>query len=236
VPLFSPTVPTAVDVPEPASRWVVRLIEHFGSALCRLIAHVDLPTRPEGYDESKRLPIVFVGNHRSLFDVVLGMRMMRRWDHSARLMVKGDFFERPAFGALLRALGAIPVTNGRGAKLAFDQAVEALRRGESVILMPEARIVHPEERPLGTGELVSTIGRLVAAAPCYVAITGLIGADVAWPSRGNFPSTRPWRRRPVVTIRSYIRDDLHVMPHKDITAVLTAELRAIVNRMEALHA
>jgi Acyltransferase len=229
-------VPVDVDVPEPAPRWVVLAIEHAGSALARLIAHVDLPKRPEGYDESKSLPIVFVGNHRSLYDVVLGMRMMRRWDHSARLMVKGDFFDRPVLGQLLRALGAIPVTNGRGAKLAFDQAVEALRRGESVILMPEARIVHPEERPLGTGDLVSTIGRLISAAPCYVAITGLIGADVAWPSRGMFPSTRPWKRRPVVTIRSYIRNDLHVMNHKEITALLTTELRSIVTRMEISHA
>lgn len=213
----------------------MRIVEHLGSALARCIAHVDLPVRPEGYDEKKRLPIVFVGNHRSLFDVLLGMRMIRRWDHRARMMVKGEFFERPGLGHLLRILGAIPVTNGRGAKLAFDQAVEALKRGESVILMPEARIVHPEERPLGTGELVSTIGRLIAAAPCVVAITGLVGADVAWPSRSTRPKLRPWRR-PTVTIRSYIRDDLHVMSHREITSLLTTEMRAIVNRMESTYA
>ncbi len=230
-------VSTVVVLPDPSPRWLVRLIEHLGSGLARAIAHVDLPKSPEGFASKGTLPIVFVGNHRSLFDVLLGMRMMRRWNHSARLMVRGDFFEKPFLGQLLRSLGAIPVHQGRGAKVAFDQAVEALKRGESVILMPEARIVHVEERPLGTGDLVSTIGRLIAAAPCVVAITGLIGADVAWPSRGNFPTVKPWRRRPTVTIRSYIRKDLHVMAHRDITSLLTVELRALVNRMELpIHA
>jgi hypothetical protein len=156
---------------------------------------------------------------------------MRRWDHPARLMVKGDFFERRFLGPLLRLLGAIPVHSGRGAKLAFDQAAMALRQGESVIIMPEARIVPKAERLLGTGDLVSTVGRLVAVRECIVVVSGLVGADDVWPSGAMRPHIRPWKR-PSVCIRSFAMQDLHLMPPKEITARLQCELRGIVNRME----
>ncbi len=223
--------PSSVTVPSQAPRPIVRCVEQLGSVLAGILANIDIPRRPEGLEHGTRLPVVFIGNHRSLFDVVLGMRIMRRWNHPARLMVKGDFFDRRLTGALLRLLGAIPVTPGRGAKAAFDQAAQALRGGQSVIIMPEARVVPPEERPLGTGDLVSTVGRLVAVRECVVVVSGLVGADDVWPSGARRPRIRPWRR-PSVRIRSFAIHDLHLLSPKEITARLQSELRGIVNRME----
>lgn len=219
------------ELPRAAPRRVQRLVEHFGSGLARALARIDLPLLPEGFEARNGLPIVFIGNHRSLFDVFLGMRMIRRWNTPARLMVKGDFFERPGLSLLLRLLGAISVTPGRGALRGFDQAALALRNGESIIIMPEARIVPPEERPEGTGDLVSTLGRLVAVGPCLVVVNGLIGADDVWASGASFPHVRPWRR-PRVKIRSVAIPDLHLMAHRETTAFLQTELRAILKRME----
>ncbi len=221
-----------VELPHGAPRPVQRLVEHFGSGLARVLARVDVPRLPEGFEARNGLPIVFIGNHRSLFDVFLGMRMIRRWNTPARLMVKGDFFERPGLSLLLRLVGAISVTPGRGAKRALDQASLALRNGESIIIMPEARIVPPEERPEGTGDLVSTLGRLVAVGPCLVVVSGLVGADDVWPSGASFPRFRLWRR-PRVTIRSVAIPDLHTVPPREITAHLQVELRAILSRMES---
>ena len=221
-----------LSFPRGAPRPVQRLVEHFGSGLARVLSKIDLPLLPEGFEARSGLPIVFIGNHRSLFDVLLGMRMVRRWNTPARLMVKGDFFERPGLGLLLRMLGAISVTPGRGAKRAFDQATLALRNGESIIIMPEARIVPPHERSEGTGELVSTLGRLVAVAPCMVVVSGLIGADDVWPAGSSLPRIRPWRR-PRVRIRSVAIPDLHTVAHREITANLQVELRAILNRMDS---
>jgi Acyltransferase len=220
-----------VELPRSAPRWVMRIVEHIGSGFARSLAHIDLPKLPEGWDQKGNLPVVFIGNHRSMFDVFIGMRMMRRWNAPARMMVKGDFFDKPVSGQLLRLLGAIPVTSGRGAKLAFDQAAEALRAGESVIIMPEARVVPTDERPLGTADLVATLGRLVAIRPCVVAVTGLIGADEVWAPFTSIPTARPWRRG-LVRIRCYVQHDLHELNHRTITAQLQTELRGIVNRME----
>lgn len=222
-----------VVLPHSAPRPVVRLIEHLGSGVARLLARIEVPQAPEGFELRGDLPLVLIGNHRSLFDVLLGMRMMRRWNAPGRLMVKGDFFDRPGLGLLLRTLGAIPVVQGRGAKLAFDQAALALRNRQSIIIMPEARIVPPHERLEGTGELVSTLGRLVSSGPCMVVVTAMIGADDVWPVGASKPVIRPWRR-PTVRIRSIAIRDLHELPHRDITARLQLEMRAILKRMESL--
>jgi 1-acyl-sn-glycerol-3-phosphate acyltransferase len=223
---------TPVSLPTAAHPLVRRLIEHAGSSVARCLAHVDLPQRPEGWRSD--LPVIFIGNHRSLFDVLLGMRMVRRWNAPARFMVKADFFDRRLTGPLLELLGAIPVGVGRSAKTAFDQAALALERGESIVIMPEARVVPPEERPLGTGDLVSTLGRLVKVRPCVVAVTGLIGADEVWPLGSMKPRIRPWRR-PTVVIRSYVREGFDELNYREVTAVLQDELRALVRRMEPLQ-
>jgi 1-acyl-sn-glycerol-3-phosphate acyltransferase len=222
---------SSVVLPQLAPRPIVRLVEDIGSIVARSLSRIDIPRRPEGFDQRPDLPVVFIGNHRSLFDVVIGMRITRRWNAPARMMVKGEFFQRRLSGFLLRTLGAIPVHSGRGAKAAFDQAALALQRGESIIIMPEARVVPADERPLGTADLVSTVGRLVATRECRVVVSGLIGADDVWPIGSTLPRIRPWQR-PSVRIRSMVLSDLHLLPPKEITARLQSELRGIVNRME----
>jgi 1-acyl-sn-glycerol-3-phosphate acyltransferase len=220
-----------VSLPSPAPKLVFNAMVAMGSGLSRCLARIDIPRQPEGIEARNGLPLVFIGNHRSLFDILLGMRIIRRWNTPGRFMVKGEFFERRWTGSMLRVLGAIPVTNGRGAKLAFDQAAQALRSGESVVIMPEARIVPAEERPLGTGDLVSTLGRLVSVGPCMVVISGLIGADDVWPVGAKRPVIRPWSR-PSVRIRSFTLTDMHLLSSKEITQRLQNELRGIVTRME----
>ncbi len=222
---------TDVELPHSAPRPIIRLIEHLGSGIARLLARIEVPPAPEGFELRGDLPLVLIGNHRSLFDVFLGMRMMRQWNAPGRLMVKGDFFDRPGLGSVLRTLGAIPVLQGRGAKRAFDQAALSLRSRQSIIIMPEARIVPPEERPEGTGELVSTLGRLVSSGPCMVVVTGMVGADDVWPAGASKPVIRPWRR-PTVRIRSIAIPDLYQLPHREITARLQLEMRALLTRME----
>ncbi len=222
----------SVAAPKAASGPVRLGIMVLGSFVAQCLARVDLPRQPDGMESRNGLPLVFIGNHRSLFDVVLGMRMMRRWKLPARMMVKADFFEKRFAGFLLRSLGAIPVSSGRGAKRAFDQAADVLRLGESIIIMPEAKIIPAHERPFGTAELVSTLGRLVALGPCMVVVTGLIGADDVWPVGARLPRIRPWAR-PSVRIRSFVLSDMHRLPPKEITAQLQVELRGIVNRMES---
>lgn len=226
----SPARP-AVSLPTTGPKPILTAVVMLGATLSRCLARIDIPRHPEGIEARNGLPLVFIGNHRSLFDILLGMRIIQRWKTPGRFMVKGEFFERPGLGFLLRALGAIPVNSGRGAKLAFDQAAYALRSGESVVIMPEARIVPADERPHGTGELVSTLGRLVAVGPCMVVVSGLIGADDVWPVGAKWPVLRPWER-PHVRIRSFTLTDMHLLTSKEITARLQHELREIVGRME----
>jgi len=170
-----------------AGRWSERLIKP--------VARLDVPT-------SIRLirdrPILFAGNHRSLFDVFATLAVLGRFQVSSRILIRADLVDSGATGVLLRRLGSI-ATSRTNREEAEDSAVEALQLGETVSLMPEGRLVPPEDRSAtGVGPGRPGLSRIARRSGAAVVPVAFIGTDRIWP-RGSMP--RLQLPRPAVKIR-----------------------------------
>lgn len=133
-------------------------------------------------------PCVVVSNHESVLDPLVLSLAARE---PVRFMAKEELWRRRWSGRLMEALGAFPVSRGRGDREALARAVALLREGAIVGLFPEGT-VHggPWQRgaakvALLTGAPVVPVrlegtGRALAGArlrPVKVRVT--VGAPVA---------------------------------------------------------
>ena len=83
---------------------------------------------------------VMVLNHSSFVDFFTAARRpFLRLGRPVRILAKASLFESRFMGPLMRAAGHIPVDRRAGAA-ALDAAVEALRRGELIGMLPEQTI------------------------------------------------------------------------------------------------
>lgn len=99
------------------------------------ISGVDLRVQGEEHLWSQR-PAVFIFNHQSAIDVALMLKLVRK---DATGIAKQELRWNPLFGPLFRAAGVVFVERGKTRKAieALEPAVEALRRGRSLIIAPE---------------------------------------------------------------------------------------------------
>lgn len=97
--------------------------------------------RVRGMDHVPRTGgVVVAANHMSFWDFFLvGSGPYLQWGRPARILAKQSLFDAPVFGPVMRAAGHIPVKRGRGRR-AYTAAVDALARGELVLVLPEATI------------------------------------------------------------------------------------------------
>ncbi len=170
-----------------AGRWSERLITP--------VARLDVP-------DSIRLvrsrPILFAGNHRSLFDVFATLAVLGRFQVSSRILIRADLVDSGATGVFLRRLGSI-ATSRTNRQEAEDSAVEALESGQTVSLMPEGRLVPPAERSAtGVGPGRPGLSRIARRSGAAVIPVAFVGTDRVWP-RGGLP--RLGLPRPEVKIR-----------------------------------
>ena len=143
-------------------------------------------------------PILFAGNHRSLFDVFATLAVLGRFQVSSRILIRADLVDSGATGVLLRRLGSI-ATSRTNRQEAEDSAVEALELGQTVSLMPEGRLVPPEERSAsGVGPGRPGLSRIARRSGAAVIPVAFVGTDQVWP-RGGVP--RLGLPRPQVKIR-----------------------------------
>ena len=79
-------------------------------------------------------------NHQSFWDFfAVAGHPFRSLNRPIRIMAKKSMFEAPLLGRLFAATGCIPVDRMAGED-AFRGAIEALQRGELVLIMPEGTI------------------------------------------------------------------------------------------------
>lgn len=83
---------------------------------------------------------VIVSNHTSFWDFfTTGRLAYLGWGRPVRILAKKSLFDVPVLGYLMRKAEHIPVHRGSGGR-ALSSAVEALRRGELVLVLPEQTI------------------------------------------------------------------------------------------------
>jgi 1-acyl-sn-glycerol-3-phosphate acyltransferase len=163
---------------------------------------------------------VIASNHTSFWDFfTTGRGPYLTWGRPVRILAKGSLFRVPVFGWLMGKAEHIPVQRGAGAP-ALASAVDALRRGELVLVLPEQTISPSFELlPFKQGAV-----RMAAAAGVPLV------PSVSWGShRFHTTGRRPrWSWRLPVVVR--YGEPLHPTPQDDLAEV-TSELR---RRMQQL--
>ncbi len=86
-------------------------------------------------------PMIMVANHVSHVDPFLVAKFVLDSARVPRILAKESIFEVPAVGWGMRVMGHIPVKRGStGAQQSLSAAVQALERGEVIVLNPEGTV------------------------------------------------------------------------------------------------
>lgn len=196
--------------------WATRMIG--------LVAHLELPT---DINMPPERPLIVAGNHRSLLDVFCAAAACHSMGGSGRFLVQATYFSTPVLGRWLKSIGCIPL-NSKTKEAAFVEATEALQRGELLGIMPEGRLVPPDQRTPQTGQLRTGVSELARATNAVVRPISFHHTDVVWP-KDRWP--RRVRPKPTVTIRfgpdlSFDTDD-HVANTQVVDDALTELLNGL---------
>lgn len=134
--------------------------------------------------------VLIVANHVSQIDTFLIARLVWQAGRVPRFLVKSQVFDWRGVGRILRGAGQIPVFRGTtDAANSLQVAVDALARGEAVVIYPEGTTTkHPENWPMQGKTGVARLVLLCADVP--VVPVGQWGAH-----RTRFRASRLVRRR-----------------------------------------
>ncbi len=156
--------------------WFVRSGAVMGN-LARLGAKVHLP---EVLTLPTNRPVIMAGNHRSLLDLAVTMAIFSKFGVSSRIMVREDLVNHGIGGKYLRSIGCIATSKDRRDE-SEAEAIAALKAGHMVSLMPEGRLVSPEDWVDGVGPGRQGVSRIALAANAVVVPVGFSSTEKVWP-------------------------------------------------------
>ena len=171
---------------------------------------------------------IIAANHRSLFDVVAGLIGLHHFRRYPRLLIASEYVTGRWTGPFARAIGAIPVERGEGSYAALDAAVDALREGVPILVMPEGRLHWDPEQPHATGPARTGVSRLAVEGDVVVVPAGLVGTERVWPATAKLPRLNPFRRKRVTIC---VADEELVLSgddHHANTERVMAEIRKLI--------
>ncbi|MEC8766990.1 MAG: lysophospholipid acyltransferase family protein, partial [Actinomycetota bacterium] len=149
-------------------------------------------------DLPRSSPIIFAANHRSFFDVIIAWAFFSLSGVNCHCLIRADLFSKPLMGSWLRKNGCI-ATSRDTREEAELQAIEKLKAGYAVAIMPEGRLVPPADRPEGVGQGRPGISRIARATGATIVPVAITGSDLVWPLGKGFPIPR--LKRPVIKVR-----------------------------------
>ena len=160
---------------------------------------------------------VLAGNHQSFLDpVLLGLGLRRQVGFVAR----STLFANPLFGALIRALGAVPIERDRGDMGALRSVKDALASGTALVMFPEG--TRTRDGSVGRCKAGAAIAARAARAP--IVFAAIDGAHDAWPRHRRLP-------RPFATIRVVYGEPVAYgrgTDHREVGDDMRARLRALL--------
>ena len=133
-------------------------------------------------------PAIVVGNHRSYFDPTVMGLLVARAGRSARFLGKKEVFDAPVLGQMASAMGGIRVDRGTGSNEPLEKAIDALKAGEVVVIMPQGTI--PRGPAFFDPVLKGRWGaaRLASASGAPILPVGLWGTEKVWPRNQRLPN------------------------------------------------
>jgi 1-acyl-sn-glycerol-3-phosphate acyltransferase len=189
---------------------------------------VTLLVRPFVHIDARQLQIagqlrtaVVVANHRSLFDVIVGLIVFHRLRRYPRVIVAQHWFERRMIGLLLRSAGAIPMDRNDPA-VHLEGARRVLDAGIPILVMPEGVLSGEPEDPTSLGRFKTGAARLAYHCNVQIWPLALVGTDSVWPRGRRFPrfGIKPLRRHHVLVL-----GDEHLIPVEGDAAADTERIR-----------
>jgi 1-acyl-sn-glycerol-3-phosphate acyltransferase len=171
---------------------------------------------------------VIAMNHRSMFDIVVGLIALHHFGHYPRLLVDRTYVEARWTAPFARALGAIPVDRINGGGTSVEEALGALRDGTSIVVMPEGRLHRDADDPTTTGPTRTGVSRLAVDSGVPVVPVGTTGTTAVLPYGARVPRFNPFRRKTVIR---HVADDaiwLTGDDHRANTDEVMAAIRALL--------
>lgn len=187
----------------------------------KAFANVDFPERivlPDG-------PTLFAANHRSLLDVFVANAVLAKFDLSCHFLVRADFFDQPVMGNWLRRIGCIP-TSSKVKEEAIATAIDCIRDGRLVALMPEGRLVPPQDRPNGVGQGRAGVSIIATAAGAQVVPVGFRDSDLVWPRGQPVPLPSIPRKKVAVLLDTPM--DLPSSDHQENADAVMDRIQALI--------
>jgi 1-acyl-sn-glycerol-3-phosphate acyltransferase len=113
-------------------------------------------------------------NHISYLDPLVAAYIVDKAKRRPRFLAKSDLFDDKRIAWILRGAGQIPVRRGTAeAPMALDQAVEAVRKGELVVIFPEGTITtDPDLLPMAAKTGISRLALMTGAPVIPMALWG----------------------------------------------------------------
>ena len=161
-------------------------------------------------------PILFAANHRSFFDVIIAWAVFSESGINCHCFIRADLFEKPVIGSWLKRNGCIPASRSTREE-AEKRAITELNSGHAVAIMPEGRLVPPDERPGGVGQGRPGISRIARATGAKIVPVAIEGSEIVWPLGRAFPI--PKLKKPLVSVR--FGTPFHLTSDDDIENVET---------------
>lgn len=125
-------------------------------------------------------PVIVAFNHISYLDPFVAAYVVDMAGRRPRFLAKSELFRDKRVAWILKGTKQIEVKRGsRAAPVALDHALDALRRGEAVVIFPEGTITtDPQLKPMAgrTGT-----ARLALASGAPVVPAALWGTQNLWP-------------------------------------------------------
>ena len=178
----STSPPRQADRPRPSGHSAFgRVLYAFLWVLCRVLAVALLGFRVRFRGAvPMHGGLMLLSSHQSHLDpLLLGLASPRRLSSLAR----SSLFDQPAFGAVIRALDAVPIDREASAVGAMKAVISRLRGGGAVNIFPEGtRTADGRLGPLKSG--FSVIARRAGVPILPVAI---VGAYECWPRSRLLP-------------------------------------------------
>jgi len=122
----------------------------------------------------KKGPVIVAANHVSNWDPILVGVAINRPVH---FMAKAELFNNPLLGVILRGVYAFPVHRGTADRNAIRQALELLKKGETLGIFPEGA----RRKVIAQGSIHPGVGMLAIKSRAVVVPVAVIGTEKAFP-------------------------------------------------------
>lgn len=125
-------------------------------------------------------PALLAVNHISFLDPFASAYVVDMAGRRPRYLAKAELFEDKRIAWIIKGAKQIPVHRGTpDAPMALDQAIEALRQGEVIVIFPEGTITNdPDLNPMAAK---TGVARLALATGAPVIPMALWGTANVWP-------------------------------------------------------